>query len=121
MIFLPDGDSLTVLSNVVGGDEGGAMLEIVHDMVPSSELYFHDCGLNTLAFNNAIDALISAGCKIICDDVSWITEPFFEDGTVASHVASVLAEKNIIYISSAGNSGGSHYQGDYYPQTIRVH
>ena len=93
-------------------------LEIVYDMVPSSELYFHDCGINTLAFNNAIDALISAGCNIICDNVSWITEPFFEDGAVASHVASVLAGNNIIYVSSAGNSGSSHYQGNYFPQPL---
>ncbi|MCX6122088.1 MAG: hypothetical protein NTX44_10800, partial [Ignavibacteriales bacterium] len=111
-----DGAGLTVLSNTYGGDEGTAMLEIVHDMVPGSALYFHDCGTNTLAFNRAIDALVSAGCKIICDDISWITEPFFEDGPVASHVASALSSNKIIYVSSAGNSGDSHYQGDYYPQ-----
>lgn len=110
-----DGAGLTVQSNTVGGDEGTAMLEIVYDMVPSSGLYFHDCGANTVAFNSAIDALVSAGCKVICDDISWITEPFFEDGSVASHVASVLSGKNIIYVSSAGNAGGSHYQGDFYP------
>jgi len=30
----------TVLSNTLGGDEGTAMLEIVHDMVPDAKLYF---------------------------------------------------------------------------------
>ncbi len=40
----PDGSGLTVLSNTYGGDEGTAMLEIVHDMVPGAELYFHDLG-----------------------------------------------------------------------------
>jgi hypothetical protein len=110
-----DGAGLTVLRNAVGGDEGTAMLEIVHDMVPSSELYFHDCGTNTVAFNSAIDALVTAGCNVVCDDISWITEPFFEDGSVASHVASVLSGNNIVYVSSAGNRGSSHYQGDYYP------
>ncbi len=110
-----DGSGLTVLSNTVGGDEGTAMLEIVHDMVPSADLYFHDCGSNTVAFNSAIDDLVSAGCDVICDDIGWLLEPYFEDGTVASHVASVLSGNDIIYVSSAGNAGSSHYQGDYYP------
>ena len=110
-----DNAGLTILSNTVGGDEGTAMLEIVHEMVPSSGLYFHDHGTNTIAFNNAIDALMTAGCKIVCDDISWITEPFFEEGTVASHVDTLLKHNNMIYVSSAGNAGQSHYQGDYYP------
>ncbi|MFC1786627.1 NosD domain-containing protein [Halobacteriota archaeon] len=112
---LPAG--LTVLSNTQGGDEGTAMLEIVHDMVPGADLYFHDCGANTVAFNAAIDDLVAAGCDVVCDDIGWITQPFFEDGTgtVASHLASVLASNDIIYVSSAGNAGNKHYQDDYYP------
>ena len=107
--------NLHVLSNTVGGDEGTAMLEIVYDMVPGADLYFHDCGNNTVAFNSAIDDLVAAGCDVICDDIGWIAEPFFEDGIVASHVASVLASHDIVYVSSAGNAGQRHYQGDYYP------
>ncbi|MFZ3011410.1 MAG: immunoglobulin-like domain-containing protein [Minisyncoccia bacterium] len=103
--------AVTVLSNFEGGDEGTAMLEIIHDMVPNASLYFHDAGSNVIAFNSAIDALIAAGANVIVDDVGWITEPFFEDGTVASHVASVLAVNNIVYVSSAGNNAEEHYQG----------
>ncbi len=69
---------LTVLSNTRGGDEGTAMLEIVHDMVPDADLYFHDYGADVVAFNNAIDALVDAGCNVICDDIGWRFEPFFE-------------------------------------------
>ncbi|RZN33944.1 MAG: hypothetical protein EFT35_09960 [Methanophagales archaeon ANME-1-THS] len=107
--------TVTVLSNAVGGDEGTAMLEIVHDMVPDAELYFHDRGNNILDFNTAIDDLVAAGCDIICDDIGWLLEPFFEDGIVASHVQSVLDGNDIIYVSSAGNAAHEHYQGDYYP------
>ncbi|NQT24380.1 S8 family serine peptidase [candidate division KSB1 bacterium] len=111
---LPADDSgLTILSNAIGGDEGTAMLEIVHDMVPAADLYFHDLGGNFVAFNSAISDLVSAGCDVICDDVGWLTQPFYEDGTVASHVASVLSANDIIYVSAAGNAGTSHYQGDY--------
>ena len=105
---------LTVLSNTEGGDEGTAMLEIVHDMVPDADLYFHDCGNNTVAFNKAIDALVDAGCDVICDDIGWHEEPFFEDGIIASHLTSVLASNDIVYVSAAGNGGEKHYQGDYY-------
>jgi hypothetical protein len=112
---------LTVLNNTQGGDEGTAMLEIVHDMVPDADLYFHDCGANVVAFNAAIDALVTAGCDVICDDIGWILEPFFEDGMVASHLTSVLASNDIIYASSAGNAGNKHYQGDYYNDGYDCH
>lgn len=113
----PDGSGLTVLSNTEGGDEGTAMLEIVYDMVPEADLYFHDCGSNVIAFNAAIDNLVSSGCDVLCDDICWIYEPFFEDGTVASHISSVLSSDNIIYVSSAGNNAYEHYQGEFYPDT----
>jgi hypothetical protein len=111
-----DGSGLNVLS-AGSGDEGTAMLEIVHDMAPGANLFFHDAGMNTVAFNTAIDNLVAAGCDIICDDVGWITQPFFEDGTIASHVTSAINANDIIYISSCGNAGNSHYQGDYFPIT----
>lgn len=106
--------NVTVLRNTEGGDEGTAMLEIVHDMAPGSELYFHDCGANTIEFNGAIDALVDAGCDVICDDIGWITQPFFEDGSVASHVDEVLTNNDILYVSSGGNAANKHYQGDFY-------
>lgn len=102
---------VTVLSNTYGGDEGTAMLEIIHDMVPGAKLYFHDLGGNKLAFNTAIDKLVVAGCDIIVDDIGWLDEPFFEDGIIAKHVAELIANNSVIYISSAGNSGMCHYQG----------
>lgn len=111
---LPADLDLHVLSNSHGGDEGTAMLEIVHDLAPGAELYFHDCGSNNLAFCDAIDALVDAGCNVICDDIAWITEPFFEDGIVAQHVESVLSSTDIVYVASAGNYGDKHYQGEFY-------
>lgn len=100
-----------ILRNDFGGDEGTAMLEIVHDIAPGAELYFYDLGGNILQFNKGIDALVDEGCNIICDDISWLLEPFFEDGLVAQHVESVLKEHNTLYLSAAGNVGDRHYQG----------
>ncbi len=103
-----------VLSNKIGGNEGTNMLEIVHDIAPGAELYFHDCGSSRLEFNRAVDALVNEGCTVICDDIGWLSEPFFEDGIVADHVKEVINEHDILYVSSAGNSGDSHYQGLFY-------
>ncbi|WP_367343404.1 putative Ig domain-containing protein [Methanomethylovorans sp.] len=102
---------VTILRNNVGGNEGIAMMEIIHDMAPGAKLYFHDHGNSIYEFNDAIDELIASGCTIIVDDITWPDEPFFEDGVVAKHVAKVIANDNIIYISAAGNSGTRHYQG----------
>jgi len=106
--------NLHVLSNTYGGDEGTAMLEIIHDLAPGAELYFHDCGDNELAFNAAVDNLIRAGCNVICDDVYWPGQPYFEDGIVAQHIAAKIASNNIVYVSAAGNSARRHYQGNFY-------
>jgi subtilisin family serine protease/putative transposon-encoded protein len=102
-----------VLSNTEGGAEGTAMLEIIHDLAPGAELYFHDCSNNILGFNAAVDALVAQGCQIIVDDIGWPFEPFFEDGVVAQHITSVVDSNPILYISAAGNDGVTHYQGRY--------
>jgi hypothetical protein len=108
-----DGSGLTVLRNTSGGEEGTAMMEIIHDMVPGADLYFHDAGSNVIEFTEAIDNLVASGCKVICDDIGWIVEPFFEDGIVASHLTSTLERNDLVYVSSAGNAGKCHYQGNY--------
>jgi PKD repeat protein len=105
---------VVIVRNDVGGDEGTAMLEIVHDLAPEADLYFHDCGTNVLDFNTAIDNLAAAGCTIICDDIGWITEPFFEDGIIADHIRDLIETDDILYVTAAGNDAQRHYQGLYY-------
>ena len=111
--------NVVVLSNTQGGDEGTAMLEIVYDMVPDANLYFHDNGASTIEFNAAIDELKANGCTVICDDVFFLDEPYFDDGSVASHVSKILSGNQIVYVSSAGNFADNksysigHYQGEF--------
>lgn len=100
-----------IVSNLQGGDEGTAMLEIVHDLAPGADLYFHDHGNSILEFNQAIDALVAAGCRVIVDDVAWPREPFFEDGVIAGHLAGLLATHDFVYVSATGNYARQHYQG----------
>ncbi|AKB23836.1 hypothetical protein MSMTP_0367 [Methanosarcina sp. MTP4] len=96
------------------GNEGTAMLEIVHGIAPDAKLYFHEAGSNKLEFNKAVDALLAEGCQIICDDIGWPDEPFFEDGVVASHVREALESQDLLYVSAAGNDASRHYQGMFF-------
>src|SRR5207237_834697 len=78
--------TVTVNSSLPGtGDEGTAMLEIVHDLAPEAQLYFSSgSGLTTANMLNSITYLRNQGCKVIVDDITWFNEPYFADGAVAT-------------------------------------
>src|SRR5262249_38948752 len=110
---LPHG--VTVLPNQAGsGDEGTAMLEIIADIAPNAQLFFATANPTITQFAANIAALRAAGCDIIVDDVSYLTESPFQDGqTVASafnggaviQAVKDAAASGALYFSSAGNSG----------------
>ncbi len=87
-----------------GSDEGAAMMEIVQDMAPGSQLYFATAFTSVASFAANILALAAAGCKVIVDDVSYFNEGAFQDGPIAQAVNTVTAA-GVVYLSSAGNSG----------------
>ncbi|QSZ68038.1 hypothetical protein RJ40_11300 [Methanofollis aquaemaris] len=103
--------TVRVLYDIEGIDEGTAMLEVVHDTAPGADLYFHSGLPNKLTFVTAISALVEAGCDIVCDDIGWFDEPYFEDGYVASYVHDVVETEDLIYVSAAGNDALGHYEG----------
>lgn len=96
-------------------DEGRAMTQLIFDLVPEAELYFHSAFNNDGAYDGtiavAIEALADAGCDIIVDDVAIVTTPYFQDG-FASRIVSALtsADARLIYSSSAGNAGDGAIQ-----------
>ena len=101
------------------GDEGTAMLEIVHDMAPSAALAFcpafGDTGQQGLADAVtwlATQAFGGKGADVIVDDVGYLTEPFFQDGVIAQAVDAAVAH-GVSYLSSAGNSADAHYEHVY--------
>ncbi len=95
-------------------DEGTAMLEIIHDIAPNASLYFSAPGKNEKDFNNAIDSLVDAGCKVLVDDFGPLAIPYFEDGLNAAHLEEVLLKNpGVVYISAAGNNAQLHYQGTF--------
>jgi subtilisin-like proprotein convertase family protein len=101
------------------GDEGTAMLEIIHDVAPSAALGFATAFTSEASFADNILALrFQAHCDVIVDDVIWFAEPRFQDGDVAQSVNAIIADGGM-YFSSAGNEGNTvdgtsgHWEGDY--------
>jgi Subtilase family len=95
-------------------DEGRAMLQIVHDVAPGATLLFATAFGGAASFAANIQALAAAGAKVIVDDVTLFTQPFFQDGIVAQAVNSVVAG-GVAYFSAAGNRARQSYQSVFRP------
>ncbi len=104
--------SVNVGSNAFGGHEGTAMLEIIHDVAPGADLAFHTAFPTGMTFINAIDFFISIGADIIVDDVGFLSEPYFQDGSLAQK-AQEAVDMGIVFVSAAGNDAEKHYQAFY--------
>lgn len=87
-----------------GAGEGLAMLEIVHDLAPDSQLYFATAFNGPASFAQNIRDLRAAGCDIIIDDVGYFNESPFQDDQISQAVSAVTAS-GALYFSSASNSG----------------
>ncbi|MET8850419.1 S8 family serine peptidase [Amycolatopsis sp. NPDC004625] len=119
--------AVDVLSGQKGsGDEGTAMLEIVHDLAPNATLGFATAFTSEASFAANIRALRTTGkCQIIVDDVSYFDESPFQDTQVAQAVNEVTAA-GVLYFSSAGNSGNAtdgtsgYYEGDFRASSTKI-
>jgi hypothetical protein len=96
------------------GDEGRAMMQIIHDVAPGAGLAFHSAENSEADFAAGIVALAApvassgGGANVIVDDVGYFDEPFFQDGIVAQAIDSVVTQ-GVAYFSSAGNNGTLAY------------
>src|SRR5580692_11308616 len=113
---LPPAADIQVLADLASGgtDEGRAMLQIVHDVAPGAGLAFYTAFNSEQDFANGILALAAAGCKVICDDVSYFDEPFFQNGIVAQAIQTVEQE-GVVYVTAAGNEASNAYQAAWTP------
>ncbi len=107
---------VTVLQDfpVPQSDEGRAMLQIIHDVAPGAQLYFRTGFFSAGDFAVGIKQLRDAGCNVIVDDVTFITEPFLQDGIVAKTVDTV-ASQGVSYFSAAGNFANKSYENNFSP------
>ena len=122
---------VTVLPGQVGaGDEGTAMLEIVHDLAPGAKLYFATAFGSITSFADNVRKLREAGCDIIVDDIFYYAESVFQDGQAPSIVSNTnggvvtqavndVTADGALYFSSAGNEGNKNdntagvFEGDF--------
>jgi subtilisin family serine protease len=101
------------------GDEGTALLEIVHDLAPGAALLF--AGANTsLEFIDAVACLADAGTRVIVDDLSYFGEPYFEDGPMADAVRAAV-QRGVSWHSSAGNYAQRHIEQPFTTVDGRTH
>ncbi len=108
---------VNVLADLPGGgsDEGRAMLQLVHDLAPGSQLAFHTAFLGQADFANGIIELADvAGADVIVDDIIYFAEPMFQDGIIAQAVDQVVAGGSA-YFSSAGNNARDSYESVFTP------
>ena len=117
----PTGPCVMVLpgqSGNPGSSEGTALMEIVTDLAPGSDLFYATAFGSQASFAQNILDLAAAGADVIVDDVSYFAEPAFQDGVIAQAVETVSAA-GVAYFSSAGNSGNLNdgtsgvWEGDY--------
>ena len=89
------------------GDEGTAMLEIIHDMAPGARLAFNTVGDSLTTYVGAFHNLANAGSTLIAEDIAFDDEPAFQQG-IGATTAEDLAQHGIWISSSAGNLGAKH-------------
>ncbi|SEF37694.1 Proprotein convertase P-domain-containing protein [Amycolatopsis pretoriensis] len=101
------------------GDEGTAMLEIIHDLAPNAKLGFASAFNSDASFADNIRKLrFESHCDVIVDDVIYFKESPFQDWIIAQAVNDVTAN-GALYFSSAGNEGNvadgtaGHWEGDF--------
>jgi hypothetical protein len=111
---------VVVLQDLPGTNEGRGMAQIAYKMAPKARLGFATANGGEVNFANNIRALaalpgyeyppeVQKGFKadVICDDVGYSDEPFFQDGLISEAVDDVFAA-GVSYFSSAGNDIGTY-------------
>ncbi len=93
------------------GDEGTALLEIVHDVAPGAKLLFAGPA-DSFEMVQAVQCLTAAGANVIVDDLGFFGEPYFQDGPVADAVRAAV-QAGVSYHSSAGNEAQQHLEQDF--------
>ena len=110
---------VVVLQDSPGGtDEGRGMCQIVYKMAPGARIGFASAEGGEVTFANNIRALAGLPgftypvakqkgfqADVICDDVGYFSEPYFQTGIIGQAINDVHAA-GVSYFSSAGNDIG---------------
>jgi hypothetical protein len=88
----------------VSSDEGRAMMQILYDVAPGARFKFRTAFISDVDFAFGILQLANEqNCKVLVDDVTYITAPHYTPGPVEKAVKEVVTQNNVKYFTSAGN------------------
>ena len=96
--------------NASHADEGRAMMELIHDIAPQSELLFHT-GMSKSDFLRALNEFKSQGVSIVVNDLVYFSQPTYQDGEVAQEIENLLLTDGILFFSSSGNYNQRTFNG----------
>lgn len=114
-------DGVTILKEgPSGNDEGRAMAELIHEVAPGAQIDFYSAFWSETDFANGIRALAQAGCNIIVDDVTYVDEPFFQDGGALQAAVEAVTAGGVSYFTSASNEGNNFYQANFTPVSVTL-
>jgi hypothetical protein len=108
---LPPAFRIQVLEDASGTDEGRAMMQLIHDVAPGSDLAFHTADGGRANFAQGILDLANSGASVTVDDIGYFNEPFFQDGPIAQAVDAV-SSNGVPHFASAGNEADQSYESD---------
>ena len=84
------------------------------DVAPGADISFRTGFISAGDFAQGIYQLAADNCDVIVDDVTYITEPYFQDGVVSKAVNQVSAS-GVSYFTAAGNFGKKSYSNVFTP------
>lgn len=109
---LPPGARVTVLKDgpAAGAtDEGRAMAELVYDMGSGFDILYYTAFISPSDMAAGFTSLRTNGADVIADDVSWLGEPFFQDGQIAQSIDSNVSAGTLCF-TCASNQEDSSYE-----------
>lgn len=119
---LPSGNNLVIVQDGNPGDddEGRAMAELVHRVAPGAQIYFYSGDGGPAAFATGVNTLVADGCQIIVDDLSYLTDPFFQDGSVTQVAVENAVADGVDYFTSVTNNGTDYYEANFTPMSFNL-
>jgi hypothetical protein len=116
--MLPNTGAIWVDPNFTGtGDEGTAMLELVHAIAPIAKLGFCAATTALISLSCLTDEAAHFQANIIVSDLSTTGEDVYHvNGLYLRRLRSFLsAHPSLVYLHDAGNSALTYFQGSYTP------